>query len=345
MAAPAQVTNLYVQQANGQVYLNWDLAAGAITYDVQRSVNNVTFASIATPAVANYLDTTALVGVQYYYKVAATNVSGTGPYTTAQGVVPTLAGQMTLGQLRLLSQQKADRVNSNFVTMPEWNTYINQSYFELYDILVQAFGNEYYVAAPYQFYTTGAQFYNLPDGSATYPTTPTNSDPAAPIYKLLGVDLGISSTNNAWLTLSKFEFIKRNTYVFPQITTNLLGVAGMQYRLMGNQLEFIPTPASGQIIQLWYIPRMTALLQDIDIADGVSGWTEYIAVDAAIKALMKEESDVSALMVQKQALIDRIQSAAENRDAGMPDRISNTRQYTDMYGTGYPYGSGPIGGF
>lgn len=101
---------------------------------------------------------------------------------------------------------------------------------------------------------------------------------------------------------------------------------------MGSNIQFIPTPAGNQIMRIWYIPRLTQLVQDTDIMDGVSGWTEYVIVDAAIKALQKEESDVSALMVQKEALIKRIEESAANRDAGQPDTISNTRTWSERWG-------------
>ena len=338
---PATPTSFYLQQANNQVLASWALVAGAASYNVQRSTDGVNFTTVATVTALQFLDTTVTPGTQYWYQVASqivvSSVTYTSLYTQAQSIVPVGTGKMTLGQLRLLSQQKADRVASNFVTLPEWNTYINQSYFELYDLLIQKYGNEYYVAPPLQFSTSGTQFYPLPDG-VLYSGAP-------PFYKLLGVDLGLNPGNNAYITLKKFEFISRNRYIFPQITTNLLGIAGLRYRLMGNNLELIPNPAAGQIVQVWYIPRMVELLQDTDVADGVSGWTEYIAVDAAIKALMKEESDVTALMVQKAALIARIEAAAENRDAGEPERISDTRRFTDLYGTGYGYGDTPQGGY
>lgn len=337
MAIPLSPSSFFVQQANNTVLASWGLVAGATSYKLQRSSDGVTYTDLATVVALSFLDTTVTSGSQYYYQVASLSGAFMSPYTQPQAIAPVGAGQMTLGQIRLLSQQKADMVNSQFVTMPEWNVYINQSYFELYDILIQAYGNEYYVAPPLQFTTTSAQFYDLPDG--------TNYNNAPPFYKLLGLDLGLNPGNNAFITLKKFNFISRNRYVFPQILTNALGVAGLKYRLMGSQVEFIPTPSSGQIVQAWYIPRLVALLQDTDIADGVSGWTEYIAVDAAIKALQKQEDDVSILMAQKAALLVRIQAAAENRDAGEPDTISDTRRYTDLYGTGYGYGDTPTGGF
>lgn len=347
MSAPSIPSNLVVQQGNGQVLITCNQVAGATTYPIQRSLDNVTFVTIASPAVPEYLDTAVTVGVTYYYQVAASNGTSSA-FTTSQSIVPTLPGQTTLGQLRLLSKQKADRVNSQFITDAEWNTYINASYFELYDILVQKYGNEYHVAVPALITTTGEQSYPLPNGVLSFLDDSGNSFVPKAMYKLLGVDLGISglqTINSAWITLKKFMFISRNRYIYPQLTTNLLGVAGMRYRIVGNNLMLIPQPASGQAIRLWYIPRMTTLLQDNDIADGVSGWTEYIALDAAIKALQKEESDVSVLAAQKMAMLERIEAAAENRDAGEPETISDTRRYADPYGFGSPNGDGNFGGF
>lgn len=331
MALPSIPQSFYVQQGNGQVFVSWSIVSGAVTYDVQRSTDGVTYASVATPAVSSYLDTSVTIGTQYYYKVATVNGSGTSPYTTPQSVVPTKTGDLSLGQLRLMAQQRADRVNSNFVTVPEWNTYINQSYFELYDLLVTSF--EDYFLQYVLFQTDGSQHYALPNG-VLY-------SQARPFYKLTGVDLGLDANTNAFVTLKKFDFIQRNRYVYPQITTTFQGVFNLMYRVMGSYLEFIPTPSSGQWVRLWYIPRMVQLLQDTDIIDGVSGWTEYIIVDAAIKSLQKEESDTSLLMAQKMALKQRIEETAQNRDIGQPDTISDVRTRSELWGNGY---DGSIGG-
>lgn len=330
MAAPATPSNLYTQQGNGQVYLSWDASVGATSYKVYRSTDNVTFALQASPTEPQYLDTSVTVGTQYWYQVSALQGVDESPVTAAQSVVPVLQGQMTLGQLRLLAQQRADRVGSNFVTLPEWNTYINQSAFELYDLLTTVY-EDYNLAAPYQFTT---------DGVSNDYTLPTD------FYKIMGVDLGLGTQGNAWVTVQKFNFIERNRYVYPNVTSTFLGVFNMRYRVMGNKLKFIPTPSAGQIVRVWYVPRMTQLLQDTDVLDGISGWTEYIVVDAAIKALKKEESDVSELMAEKQMLKQRIEESAQNRDAGMPDTISNTRSWASRTGGyGGPGFDGSFGGF
>lgn len=231
---------------------------------------------------------------------------------------------MTLSNLITHTRERADMVNSQFVTDTELTSYINQSYYELYDLLVQKYGDNYYVQSPYSFTTDGvSQFFTLP------------SD----FYKLLGVDLALSNTLDSFVTIRPFNFSDRNRYAVPNFQS-FYGVTNMRYKLNGNQLWLTPIPAAGQTIRVWYVPRMTELVTGSDTVDGISGWTEYIIIDAAIKCLQKEESDVTALAMQKQAIIQRIESAAENRDAANPATVSDG-QFSDMW---QPTGSGS-GGF
>ena len=345
---PPLPSNVQIQQANGQVLLTWNTVAGAsLGYPVQRSTDNATWTTLATPLVTSYVDTTATTGTLYYYQVASKNSAGTSAYSSSVSITPTQSGFMSLGQLRLLAQQRADMVNSNYITTAEWNDNIRQSHYELYDILINSF-EEYALQGPVLFTTDGSNnLYPLPDGissSFTDATGATITPP--PVYKLAGVDCGLALNNNAWVTLHKFNFISRNRYVYPNITSSFLGVFNLRYRLEGNNIMFIPTPSAGQYIRIWYVPRLTEMLKDSDQCDGVSGWTEYIIIDAAIKAWQKQEWDVSVLMAQKQAILDRIQAAAQNRDAGAPDTISDIRSYNGSFGDyGAPGGDGAYGGW
>ena len=347
MAIPVTPSNVIIQQGNGQVYLTWNSVAGATTYSVQRSTDNATWTTLTSSiTVPNYLDTTGTLNTLYYYQVAATNASGTSSYAASASITPTIAGVMALGQLRTLAQQRADMQNSQFITSDEWNSYINQSAFELYDLLIEAY-EEYYVHSPVLISTDGTTFqYQLPDGSTTFKDANLATITPSPFYKLLGVDVGVANSSNAWVTIHKFDFISRNRYVFPQLTSTYLGLFNLRYRVVGNTLYMIPTPSSGQYLRLWYIPRMTQMLRDSDTADGLSGWTEYVIVDAAIKARIKQEKPIDDLMVQKQALLDRIEAAKQNRDAGQPDTISDVRSFSERWGGyGSPNGDGAFGGY
>ena len=347
MALPSTPQGFYLTQGNGQILAQWQLVAGATSYKVQRSTDNVTFTTLAAPTATSYLDTTALLSVQYWYKVAATNGSGDSPYTSSASAIATTTGNMTLSQVSLAAQQRADRVNSNFVTPAELTSYVNQSYFELYDLLTTLY-TDYYVAPPAIFLTNGASMqYPLPDGVLTFLSDP-NKTPfvARPFYKLLGVDLGLNTANNAYVTVTRFNFVDRNRFVYPNTASTIYGVFNLQYRLLDNKIDFIPTPTSSQPVRLWYIPRMATLLQPTDVLDGVSGWTEYVITDVAIKILQKEESDVTVLALQKAALIKRINDSAKNRDAGMPDTISDTRGASSWGGYGQNGGpGGSVGGW
>ena len=242
------------------------------------------------------------------------------------------AGQTTLGAIRAAAQARADMVFSGFLSTAEWNANINSSYQELFDLLVQKYWNEYYIATRYTFVTDGINdHFALPDGSSSYLI----AGVAAPaFYKLLGVDLQLATGQPATnITLKPFAFSERNRWTLATSAVKF-GNSNLRYRLAGSisgnaptqQLWLIPSPpASGQTIGVYYVPRLSPLALDADVVDGVSGWEELIVIDAAIKALQKEESDVSALMAQKEAMGRRIESAAENRDAGMPATVADVR--------------------
>jgi hypothetical protein len=229
-------------------------------------------------------------------------------------------------------------VNSLFLTDAEFNANIAASHQELYDLLVEAYGNDYFVAGTpdnwYQFAFNGTSAgFLLPDGTATY-LLKDGLTTAPAFYKLLGVDLQLSGAPDGWLTLKPFTFMERNRFSFPNTQAAYGRRTNLRYRIQGNSLWFTPLPSGNQNCRIWYVPRLTVASADSDVIDGVNGWEEYIVVDAAIKALQKEESDVSVLMAQKQALIQRINSIAENRDAGSPARVSDSRRSDGFASTG-----------
>lgn len=231
--------------------------------------------------------------------------------------------QMTLGEIRLAARQRADMTSSQFVTDAELNSYINSSLAELYDLLVQKYGNDYFVTTATITTSGNVERYDLP----------------ADFFKLLGVDLRLSGGADGYISLRSFSFAERNRYATANAQT-WIGVTNLRYRLSANKLWLTPTPQAQQELRIWYVPRVVPLVNDTDVADGVSGWLEYVVVDAAIKAMQKEESDVSVLLAQKGALVQRIESAAQNRDAANPATVADV-QFTSG---AWPYNAGFGGG-
>lgn len=350
MAIAYQPQNLTAEQADGNILLTWTGSLGATGYNIQRSTDGVTFTDlVAVGLVVQYVDELPGNGIMYYYQVAATNSDGTSVYSSVVQMVAAPPSEMSLYELRLRSQQTADRVNSKFVSTSEWNSFLRLAMYELYDILIMSYEDLF--ASQFVYINTNGttQNYPVPDGctnylGGVYPNS--TGDPAQAFYKLAGMDLGINTSNNAWVTLQKFNFIDRNSYVYPNSTSTIYGVYNMRYRLMGNNVNIIPTPAGNQQVRLWYSPKLPALLQDVDVTTlGYSGWLRYPIVRAAKYALDKEETDTSKLDAEIGYLKTRIEEASQNRDAGAPDTISNTRQDPLYGGTGFGSGGGSQGGW
>jgi hypothetical protein len=320
----------YLQQGNKQILLSWSPVAGATNYRVERSLDGITYVLVSSPTESKYLDTSVTANTQYWYRVASENGLGLSNYTypTPSSIIPVVAGYMSLQQLRTLAQQKSDRVNSNFVTLPEWNSFINLAADELYDLVTTVY-EDYQVHEPVYFLTNYNQSsYPLPDGITTFKNVNGSTITPPPIYKLAGIDLGLNNAPNGYVSVQRYAFIDRNKYIFPNTASTIYGVFGLQYRLIGNSIRFIPQPASGQTIGIWYVPRRTQLLQETDTTDGYNGWTNYIITRAA-------KYDTSKLDAEIIYLKQRIEESASNRDEGQPDTVSDARN---------SFGFGPDGG-
>ena len=358
MTAPYAPAQVVLQTGNGANYLSWNPSIGATGYLIQRSTDGINYLPLGTATTNGYLDTAVAVGTQYWYQVASTN--GTvSPFSSCYppNITPCLPGQINLGYLRYQAQLRSDKLNSQYLTTDEWNININNSMFELADILTTKFGDDYFMAPPLLIPMVGLDYYPLPDGS-NYPVNGVNS-PA--MYKLSGVDANISGAaenngpNAGWVPLSRFNWSDRDKYTtFPGQAGALNNIYQMAYRQMGQNLHIIPANQN-QMLRLWYVPIMKQMLQDTDmLVFGFSGWWEYIVIDAAMKAMVKEESleKWNALNSSKALQLERIETTAANRDVGQPNAVSNTRSTMgdpgfSNWGNGYGGGmwGGPGGGY
>ncbi len=321
--------NVVITTGNGQNYLQWQEVAGATGYTVQRSTTGLlnSFSDLdAGVTVNNYLDGAATVGIQYWYQVASNNANGTSDFNgigtngLPLTITSCLPGQISFGYLKYMSRLKADMLQSQFITDDELGFMINQSATRLYDLLITKFGDKYFLADPIQIPTNGTQSYPLPDGQ--------NYSGAPALYKLAGVDAGINASNNQWFTLPAFNWIDRNKYATLQLAGTVQSIYGLAYCMNGNNLYVIPMPTTAQTLQVWYVPMLRQLLLDTDMMPfSISGWSELVIVDVAIKILVKEESfeQAQTMVGERSEILERIAGTAANRDVGQPNTISNTR--------------------
>lgn len=350
----AVVQNIILQTGNGQNFLTWNLITGVSSYIVQRSTDGVNWTTIASPTTNQYLDTTVVIGTNYFYQVS----SGTG-FSPSQpnSITPCAPGQINLGYLRYQARLRADMPKSNFVTNDEWNIEINQSARELYGLLVQKYGEDYFLAPLQVFYSNGQQFYPLPDGTnyLNINGMPNPNGTAAPacfkVHKMEVNSFGANVSNvNGWVPMSRCNAADLDKYnLLLGATSNY--VAGQycqfQYREMGTNLTIIPVN-SGQSFRLWYVPLVRDLLQDTDMMPySYSGWHEYVVVDVAAKSLDKKQffDQATKLENRKAALELRIETEAANRNVGQPNTSTNSRSmYGDPNFGGGMFGGGGFGG-
>jgi hypothetical protein len=224
-----------------------------------------------------------------------------------------MASTRTLIQMRTSAREHADQVNSGFVSDTELTSYINYGCKKLYDMLIEAFGENYYVTDPLDFQTVAnQQDYALP----------------ADFYQLVGLDLKIST--NEYLTLKPFDWVKRNFYNSSRIFA-LNGDENYKYLLVGNNIRFVPIPTAVKTMTLHYIPAFTNLSADIDTFDGINGWEEFVIIDAAIKMKQKEESDAQVLMMMKAEIEERITKLKNKRDQAFSKKVSDVRRVNNYY--------------
>jgi hypothetical protein len=168
----------------------------------------------------------------------------------------------------------------------------------------------------YEDYFVSEQAYTIPlvTGGASLP---------ADFYKALGVDYesgGITST------LRAYSFTERNVYNTPFAVIDRL--AQPMYKIEGTKIKLIPENSASATITLFYVPQATQFdgSSVTQITNVIPGYEEYIVAATAIRMLLKEESDTSALELEKQQLGRRIIRAISPRDASGSHAIRDVRK-------------------
>ena len=211
----------------------------------------------------------------------------------------------TESDLRTRARRRADMENSTFVSDAEIQDYLNSSISELHDFMVKS----------YEDYFVSEQAYSVPiaTGGANLPDD---------FYKALGVDYNSGGITSS---LKAYSFSERNVYNTPYAVIDRL--AEPMYKVEGNKIKLIPNNSQSGSITLYYVPQATQFSSTVtEIENVIPGFEEYVVVATAIRMLMKEESDVSALERERQQLASRIIRAISPRDASGSHAIRDVRK-------------------
>ena len=211
-----------------------------------------------------------------------------------------------LSQLRTLVRQKADIENDgNHVTDAEIDTYINSGIETLYSLLVDGTDGTLFAKNAGVLHKLGDNTYQLPSDFG----------------QLISVDIFIGHT-----------YI-RSVQADPQdqaqlATQNYNGVAYTRHFLKWNvdqgrgELWVYPAPTNTVDLSAQYIPEPPSLSLDTDTLNFPTFWYQWVVYDAAIACSIKEESDPSALMSERQRIEVRVRDHIRSMT---PTRVKTIR--------------------
>lgn len=217
-----------------------------------------------------------------------------------------MTDSISLSQIRSKARFRADMVSSLFVTDAELNSYIQDSYKELYDLLCDA-----------------VEDYNITAVTKTVSNNAGTITVEADFYKLRGID-DLTDTANP-RTVLRYVFGERNDYLFTERVLIGSEYSDIRYRLAGQTLYLTPPEKANGTYKIWYTPTPTVPAIDSDTIDAVNGWDEYLVIDAAIKCKIKEEADTRALEKAKAFQYERVLRMSKNRDANLPEKVTRVR--------------------
>lgn len=229
-----------------------------------------------------------------------------------------MALNTTLTAIIARCRERSDMVNSQFVTDTELTAWINLSGTELYDLLVGAYGNDYFLKSV---------TFNTVANKSSY-TFASDISGASDFYKLRGMDIVLSGTYS--ITLKPFSLNQRGIFQNPVWAGTFYG-RSFSYRFDGAAIVLAPVPLGVATLRMWYTPVFTALVNGSDSLDGVDGWEAYIIADVCRMIMNKQQMDASPFIAEKAALMERIKEMAEMRDSGEPMRITETSQESLAY--------------
>lgn len=210
-----------------------------------------------------------------------------------------------------------------FITNAEINSYLNYWLRDLYDLVVQARGQDS---------VRKTQSISTVSGTASYSL-------ASDFYQLLSVDATLGT--NLVQTLRPYMEADRNRF---QWVPGWSYSSPAFYRIIGStalsgaspsspSIKFIPTPSGVYTVTVNYVPTFTDLSSDSDTVESFNGWDLYAIFRTVADCQAKGEEDPSYAMGQAADIKQRIASLAGQKDAGNAERVH------DIYaGDTYPWG-------
>jgi hypothetical protein len=216
-----------------------------------------------------------------------------------------MAYRCTLQQIVTRAQQRANLEGAaGFIPQPEWADMANQSIADWYDLVrLTTWGGQYYRSKAEITTGPGVDEYPLPGD----------------FLSMISVDWFVAGfTGNQVVSIKPFHEEQRNA--FRNWPSGWLLAQPVYYQLWGPNIAF-QQPQGVFSVQINYVPTAPRLGNPTQTLDSINGWEEWIVLDVAKKALVKDGQldilgAIKADLAEQRARIvgaaaQRIQGAAE----------------------------------
>lgn len=216
----------------------------------------------------------------------------------------------TFTEIVTRAKSRSDQTQGDFVEASEWLDFTRDAYRRLYMLLVKRF-KDYFEKLSGELTITADGLVNAP----------------ADLFRICGVDI---KSGTEWIRLnprSRAERSQGNRSMFRSFRS-------IGYRYVGRDVHFYPAASAvGQVVRLLYQPhpaKIAALSEELPI--DMEQWSEFIVLEVAMMAAMKEETDISDMRNERNLMLQEIKEQAMARMYEDPEGIVDVRGDEDGYG-------------
>lgn len=222
---------------------------------------------------------------------------------------------------------RADLSDSGYVSSNELGQMCEESYYDLYDFLVDQLGDE----GPWE--------------RMTISTVPNQDfqDVLIGVYRILRLEfaaggsgqyLPVSSLNLAsdpvdtlasnWADARSFKyFARRGVRISNDTRAAGTGVGFAPWRFY-----FSPVPSAVFSLRLYYLPPPAIIVDNTGVyTQFPDDYPEYVVADVCAKIMDKQEADSAPFVAERERIKSRIERYSKPHQMNGPKLISNMRQY------------------
>jgi hypothetical protein len=197
-----------------------------------------------------------------------------------------MSGTVSLSDLIIKIRRRSNMERSKLVTDSEITDYINTSIADLYDLIIDCRGEQYFESSVDITMINGSELYDLP----------------LDFYKVESV------LTDSGYPINTFD--RRDAHHKAK---------NLSYSIRGNKFA-VNRSDSNQKLKMFYIPLAPTLVAPEDTTDFYNGWERYVVCDCSIICLNKEESDTAQLERELDRMQRRIKSSSD-KNTHQPSRV------------------------